>query len=623
MSTNVFSQVETLLELVERPSRYINHEWGASVLDPNADYRACMMYPDTYEVGQANQGLAILYSILNAQEGVSCERAYTPWIDMADYMRALDIPLYGLESGDALKDFDLIGIQYPHEMAVTNILESLDLAQIPLFSKERSLDDPLIIAGGPSVLNPEPIADFFDCVLIGESEEQIIKFVDAHRKALTEGLSREDMLFVLSQVPGVYVPQFYAELPKEEQSRAIYAPIKEGVPEKVKRQIVTGFKNTDPLASHIVPYTATVHDRVAIEILRGCSRGCRFCQAGMAYRPVRERTADQIVSAVLEGLKKTGYDEVSLTSLSTTDHSQIEEILTRLNKRLANTGVRISLPSQRMDSFGVEMAALVSGSKKGGLTFAPEAGSQRLRNVINKNITEEDIEKSIEGAFKAGWRRIKLYFMIGLPSETDDDLRAIGELAQRAYEIARDNCEPSQRSAIQITCSAAIFVPKSHTPYQWFGQVHPDEIKRRIEVLKESMPQKGVRLNYHASDTSYLEAVLARGDRSLAQLIYEVWKRGARFDAWTEQAQEKLWFETAEELGFNLLELACKSYGYKAPLPWAHIDSLVLNKYLEMEDLRSKMSQITEDCTFGLCTYCGVCTRTNADIDLAGDRLVE
>ena len=395
------------------------------------------------------------------------------------------------------------------------------------------------------------------------------------------------------------------------------------MPEKVKRQIVTGFNNTDPLASHIVPYAATVHDRVAIEILRGCSRGCRFCQAGMAYRPVRERTADQIVSAVLEGLKKTGYDEVSLTSLSTTDHSQIEEILTRLNKRLANTGVRISLPSQRMDSFGVEMAALVSGSKKGGLTFAPEAGSQRLRNVINKNITEEDIEKSIEGAFKAGWRRIKLYFMIGLPSETDDDLRAIGELAQRAYEIARDNCEPSQRSAIQITCSAAIFVPKSHTPYQWFGQVHPDEIKRRIEVLKESMPQKGVRLNYHASDTSYLEAVLARGDRSLAQLIYEVWKRGARFDAWTEQAQEKLWFETAEELGFNLLELACKSYGYKDPLPWAHIDSLVLNNYLEMEDLRSKMSQITEDCTFGLCTYCGVCTRTNADIDLAGDRLVE
>ncbi len=616
-----FRELEPLLARVEKPSRYINHEWG-TLSSPNADYRACLIYPDVYEVGLPNQGLAILYSILNKQESISCERAYLPWIDMADAMREAGVPLLSLEGAAPLASFDVVGFHIPHEMACTNYPEALDLAGIPLLSEERGEDDPIVIAGGPSVYNPEPVAAFFDAILIGEGEESIVEVCRTHQHMRDAGASRLEILRALAKVPGTYVPSLYQVSFDEACTEHGYTVPKAGedVPPVVYKRVIEDFSATNPVPQSVIPYAQLVHDRLSVEILRGCARGCRFCQAGITYRPVRERTPDQIVSAVVSGLETTGYNEVSLTSLSTTDHSCCSQILSRLNRRLADTGIRVSIPSQRLDSFGVDMALQVAGEKKGGLTFAPEAGSQRMRDVINKNVTEEDLERATRAAFEAGWRRVKLYFMMGLPGEQDSDIVAIANLADKTYELAREVVPKSQRGNVSVSISCSVFIPKAQTPFQWCAQTPDEEVKRRQHLLLSSVRNRAVRVHYHDADTSLLEAVLSRGGRDITPLIIGAWKRGARFDAWTEQFDLKRWEDAAAELGIDLRMIASTPFNLDARLPWEHVSPGISRGYLLREYRKSLAGETTPDCTRASCTGCGICPTIHAKNVLVGDR---
>ncbi len=616
-----FRELEPLLARVEKPSRYINHEWG-TLSSLNADYRACLIYPDVYEVGLPNQGLAILYSILNKQEGISCERAYLPWIDMADAMREAGVPLLSLEGAAPLASFDVVGFHIPHEMACTNYPEALDLAGIPLLAEERGEDDPIVIAGGPSVYNPEPVAAFFDAILIGEGEESIVEVCRTHQHMRDAGASRLEILRALAKVPGTYVPSLYEVSFDEACTEHGYTVPKAGedVPPVVYKRVIEDFSATNPVPQSVIPYAQLVHDRLSVEILRGCARGCRFCQAGITYRPVRERTPDQIVSAVVSGLETTGYNEVSLTSLSTTDHSCCSQILSRLNRRLADTGIRVSIPSQRLDSFGVGMALQVAGEKKGGLTFAPEAGSQRMRDVINKNVTEEDLERATRAAFEAGWRRVKLYFMMGLPGEQDSDIVAIANLADKTYELAREVVPKSQRGNVSVSISCSVFIPKAQTPFQWCAQTPDEEVKRRQHLLLSSVRNRAVRVHYHDADTSLLEAVLSRGGRDITPLIIGAWKRGARFDAWTEQFDLKRWEDAAAELGIDLRMVASTPFDLDARLPWEHVSPGISRGYLLREYRKSLAGETTPDCTRASCTGCGICPTIHAKNVLVGER---
>ena len=616
-----FSELEPLLARVEKPVRYIDHEWG-SLSKTDADYRCCLVYPDVYDVGLPNQGIAILYRALNAVDGISCERGYVPWVDMADAMREAGVPLLSLEGAAPLASFDVVGFHVPHEMACTNYLEALDLAGIPLHSSERGEDDPLIIAGGPSVYNPEPIAPFIDAFLIGEGEEQLPEVCLTHRRLRDAGASRMDILRELAHIQGVYVPALYEVRHDGVCTPHGYAVPREGedVPAVVNKAVVRDFAATDPVPQSVIPYAQIVQDRLSVEVLRGCARGCRFCQAGITYRPVRERSVDQVVSAVTRGLSTMGYDEVSLTSLSTTDHSCCEQILTRLNRRLEDTGISVSIPSQRLDSFGVDMAAAVAGGKKGGLTFAPEAGSQRLRDVINKNVTEDDLERATRAAFAAGWRRVKLYFMMGLPGETDEDIVAIAELADHTLEIAREVVPKEQRGGISVSISVAVFIPKSQTPFQWCAQLADDEVKRRQQLLLKSVRNRAVRVHYHDAETSLIEAVMSRGGRDLAPLIEGAWRRGARFDAWTEQFSLERWEEAAEACGLDLRAIARTPFELDQRLPWEHVSPGVSRGFLEREYRRALAAETTPDCTRTSCTGCGICPTLHANNVLVGER---
>ena len=611
---DLWPRVEPLLDRVEKPARYIDHEFGA-VRDAESPFRCVLIYPDTYEVGLCNQGLAILYKILNGVEGVACERAYTPWVDMADLMRAHGLPLFSMESCFPVASFDMVGIQIPHELAMTNIVETLDLAGIPVLAADRAEDDPIVCGGGPSVFNPEPVAELYDAIMVGDGEEVIVEVACLIRDLRARGAARADILRALARVGGVYVPALYDVL-KDAHGRTHVVPKPgSGAPTRVVKRVVADLKACDPVVGTLVPYPQVVHDRVAVEVLRGCARGCRFCQAGMTYRPVRERPADQIVSAVMCGLERTGYDEVSLTSLSTTDHSNLESVLRRLNAGLAGRGISVSLPSERLDSFGIEMAQLVAGEKKGGLTFAPEAGTQRMRDVINKGVTEDDLMNAVRASFSEGWLRMKLYFMMGLPLETDEDVRGIAEMCTRALELARSCTPPRQRSAVRIGISTAVFIPKAQTAFQWCGQVDPDEVRRRQKVLAAAVP-RGIDLRYHDFASSFLEAVLSRGGREVTPLILEAHRRGARFDAWSEQFHLATWEEAAAAVGVDLRATACTPFEVGQPLPWDHISAGVSQRYLAREWEKAQKGALTPDCTRGRCTGCGVCQALGVQNDL-------
>ena len=611
--TDLWPLVEPLLARVERPARYIDSEFGA-VHAPAPDYRVALLYPDTYELGMANQAVAILYDRLNGLDGVSAERVYVPWKDMGDELRAAGVPLFTLESVTPVVSCDLLGITIPYELTCTNICEALDLAGIPLRSCDRGEEHPLVVGGGPCAFNPEPVADFFDAILVGEGEDAVAEIVAAHRVGRSDGLSREDALIALARVPGVYVPSLY-----EPATATSPALPRAGAPAQVTKRVVADLGAYRPPACPVVPFMDVVHDRANIEVLRGCTRGCRFCQAGMIYRPVRERSADDIVRDALAQLRYTGQEELSLTSLSTTDHSEISDVLRRLSTALRGKAVTIGLPSLRLDSFGIEMARLVGEGSRGGLTFAPEAGTQRMRDVINKNITEADLLDTARVAFEGGWRRLKLYFMIGLPTETDDDVRGIGDLVSKVFALAREVTPPAQRGSIRIAVSVSTFVPKAHTPFQWEGQLTLAQVQDRQRVLREAMPRKGVELHWHDSEVSFVEGTLARGGRDLSRVIERVWRDGGGFDAWTETFSLRRWTDAFSAEGIDAVALASAPRSPDAPLAWDHISSGVAKSYLLSERERALAGEPTPDCSFEGCTACGACPELGVDISLAGE----
>lgn len=605
---NLFDRLEPLLADVEHPARYLNHEWGACE-EQDGPFHLCMVYADVYEVGQPNLGVAILYDRINAQPDMSCERCYLPWKDLSAKMREAGVPLLSLEGAAPLASFDAIGFTLAHELIATNVLETLDLAGIAISSDERDEDDPIILAGGPSAWNCEPLAPVFDAVLLGDGEDSIVEVCACIRDARSEGLSRADILRRLAGVPGTYVPSLYEVVVDETSTRWGYAVprLGEEVPRVVLKRAIGDLSQTPAVAQKIVPYMGIVQDRLSLEVLRGCARGCRFCQAGMTYRPVRERPADQIVSCGVEALLASGHNEISLSSLSTTDHSQCEEMLAGFNEELAERGVRVSIPSQRLDSFGVDMAAAVAGGRRGGLTFAPEAGTQRLRDVINKNVSEEDIERAARNAYEAGWRRMKLYFMMGLPTETDEDVVGIARLAERVLEIGREVVGKGRKSGVSVSISVAVLVPKAYTPFQWAPQLDPDEVKRRQQLLLHEVRDRAIRISYHDADVSLVEGALSKMGRCGFELIRDAWEKGCRFDAWTSEFRFDLWCEAARERGIDLVATACEEYPLSARLPWDHTSPGVSKGYLQREWLRAVEGVTTPDCTRSSCTGCGVC----------------
>ena len=605
---NLFDRLEPLLADVEHPARYLNHEWGACE-EQDGPFHLCMVYADVYEVGQPNLGVAILYDRINAQPDMSCERCYLPWKNLSAKMREAGVPLLSLEGAAPLASFDAIGFTLAHELIATNVLETLDLAGIAISSDERDEDDPIILAGGPSAWNCEPLASVFDAVLLGDGEDSIVEVCACIRDARSEGLSRADILRRLAGVPGTYVPSLYEVVVDESSTRWGYAVprLGEEAPKVVLKRAIGDLSQTPAVAQKIVPYMGIVQDRLSLEVLRGCARGCRFCQAGMTYRPVRERPADQIVSCGVEALLASGHNEISLSSLSTTDHSQCEEMLAGFSEELAEKGIRVSIPSQRLDSFGVDMAAAVAGGRRGGLTFAPEAGTQRLRDVINKNVSEEDIERAARNAYEAGWRRMKLYFMMGLPTETDEDVVGIARLAERVLEIGREVVGKGRKSGVSVSISVAVLVPKAYTPFQWAPQLDPDEVKRRQQLLLHEVRDRAIRISYHDADVSLVEGALSKMGRGGFELIRAAWEKGCRFDAWTSEFRFDLWCEAARERGIDLVATACEEYPLSARLPWDHTSPGVSKGYLQREWLRAVEGVTTPDCTRRSCTGCGVC----------------
>lgn len=602
-------QLESLLSKVEKPSRYLGAELftpsahagcsDALVLPEPAQESAAvsaehldlaLIYPDVYDVGASNQALVVLADSAGRVPDVGVERAFLPWFDMASALRKSDLPLCSLESARPLKDFDVLGITLPHELIATNLCELFDLSGIAFKASERGEDAPLVLGGGPVAYNPAPFALFFDAFCIGEGEEAFAEALVALKEAKRLGKGRQERLHLLAAIQGWYVPS-----------------LAQGT---VERRVVRDFAHYPVVTSPPVPFLETSQDRLSVEIFRGCARGCRFCAAGMINRPVRERSADTVVAATVQGLTNTGFSEVSLSSLSSTDHSQIAQILRRLSHRYAQTDCKISVPSQRLDAFGVSMAALVCGSqKKGSLTFAPEAGTQRLRDVINKNVTEDNVLSAIQAAFEAGWRRTKLYFMMGLPTETDEDIVAIATLANKAYDAAKNAVPDEERGKVRMSISVAVFVPKAHTPFQYYGQVSREELERRVQMLKGARLHRGIDLHWHDPSASMIEAAFSRGDESLALLGIKAWEFGARFDAWSEHFDLSLWEAAAASLGMDLSTLAERSFAVDNPLPWDIITGCVSREFLAREWQRAlgDVPLTTPDCTSSTCSKCGVC----------------
>ncbi len=562
-----------------------------------------LAYPDVYELGMANLGIAILYEAVNRLPWAACERVYLPWPDLAERLRADQIPLWSLESQRPVCEADFLGITLQYELTYPGVLELIDLSGIPLLTSERAEEAPFVIGGGPCALNPEPLAPFFDAVLVGEGEEALVEFCKLVRERKEEGFSRLELKRRLAQLEGWYVPEFYT-VPVDASGQVGKVQVSDNAPAEVSRRVVADLDKAVYPTSPLVPYIEVTHDRAVLEVMRGCTRGCRFCQAGAAYRPVRERSTEVLVEQAREILTNTGAEEISLVSLSTTDHSDIQALVEALLEVCEPLQVNVSLPSLRVDAMDIGLAERLATVRKGGMTLAPEAGTQRLRNVINKQVTEQSLLEATEAAFEAGWNTIKLYFMLGLPTETDEDLLGIADLARKVHSQGRE----LRGGRAQVNVSVATFVPKPHTPYQWLGQIPRDEIERRQRLLKDAFHRlRGVNLKLHAPSQSLIEALLARGDRRLADVVLAVWKRGARFEGWREYFSMQRWQEALSETGLELEQYASSPRKLNERLPWDQLSSRVTKAFLALELQKSEAGSLTPDCRFGPCSDCGAC----------------
>ena len=601
MNTKEF---ERLLLSVQKPGRYSGGEINSVIKDKEkVDVRFAFCFPDTYEIGMSHLGMKILYSLFNEREDIWCERVFAPWMDFEEVMRENNIPLFALESRDPIKDFDFIGFTLQYEMAYTNVLNMLDLAGLPLRSKDRDDSCPIVVAGGPCVCNPEPLADFVDIFFLGEGEEVDLEVIDLYKKCKKEGKTKAEFLREASTIKGVYVPELYDIVYNEEGIITAITP-KDGAPEKITKRIMTDMDKSYYPDKFVVPFIEIVHDRVVQEVFRGCIRGCRFCQAGFIYRPVREKSSDTVNKQAKSLCESTGYDEISLSSLSTSDYREIEPLLNKLLDWTEESNVSLALPSLRIDNFSDELLEKIKHVRKSGLTFAPEAGTQRLRDVINKNVTEEEIMNTCLTAFKGGYTSVKLYFMMGLPTETDEDLKGIAELGQRIVNLFYNMPDKPKGKSVSVSISVSTFVPKPFTPFEFEPQIDVNEIRRRHDLLKSSITTKKISLSYHDSSTSFLEGVLARGDRRLSYVLEEAYKNGCKFDSWTECFDLDKWMDAFEKCGIDPEFYSCRKREYEEISPWNHLDFGITKEFLINENKLAHSEVTTPNCR-EKCSACG------------------
>lgn len=594
-----------LLKSVEKPSRYTGNEWNSVVKDPKSvDIRFAFCFPDTYEVGMSHLGMKILYHLLNERSDCYCERVFAPWTDMEQKMRENNIPLYALETKDPIKAFDFVGFTLQYEMSYTNILNMLDLAGIPLTSAARTNEDPFVCAGGPCAYNPEPLADIVDFFMMGEGEEIINEVMDTYSKWKGTGKTRQAFLEEIVKIEGIYVPVFYDVKYNEDGTIKTFAPIKENYPVKIRKRIINDLDKSYFPEKIIVPYTDIVHDRIMLEVFRGCIRGCRFCQAGFVYRPVREKSPERLIDLAKKLEESSGYEEISLTSLSTSDYTSLEDLTSGLLEEMEERKVNLSLPSLRIDSFSLDLMEKAQKVRKSGLTFAPEAGTQRLRDVINKGVTEEDLLHAVSLAFNGGWSGVKLYFMLGLPTETLEDVEGIADLAHKVVEVYRGVPKEKKAKGLNVTVSTATFVPKAFTPFQWEAQDDRENVNKKQMLLKDKLRSKQITYNYHENKLSFMEAVFARGDRKTGKVLIKAWELGCKFDGWGEHFKYDTWIQAFEECAIDPYFYVTRKRDYSEILPWDHIDVGVSKKFLINESKKAFEEKVTPNCRVN-CVGCG------------------